>query len=533
MIAESGRRPGCRRPCTRVLGRDAGLHRRTSTRRGRRCRTRSSPESIVTVRCAGTAGCPTVSHGTEVTGRGVSLSQSANTSRELTGRRCRGPRLPAGRSASVSFVNRQRELEVLVALHDPAVRRGERDGRRAALGGRGWACRVVGDEGGDGRARRRRRPAWRRVRARRGRSRRRRAWSGINAHVSGHGVGRAVTSIRGATGDPPVRAGDVENSTRSIWDDETVMQSVAQAVERLDALAATAPVRTSSPGRSPTPDTTSRSSAAPSVRLPGRPVTDLDFTTDARPGRRPAHRRADRECHLGRRAPVRHHRRAGRGRAGSRSPRTAATCTTARPAIPRSRSATLSRRPAPSRLHGQRDGAPTPPARARRRARRCRGPALSRAGCTRRRPRRCPSATTPLRMMRAARFTAQLGFTVSDEVRDAMVELVDLDRDRVGRTRARRVVKLLNTPTRARRAAASTHRARRALPARTPRDAARRSTSTTTTRTCTSTRSPCSRRRSGTRQNGNPARLRTPCCGSRRSCTTSASRPPEARPAVP
>ncbi|SDQ15219.1 poly(A) polymerase [Curtobacterium sp. UNCCL20] len=51
----------------------------------------------------------------------------------------------------------------------------------------------------------------------------------------------------------------------------------------------------------------------------------------------------------------------------------------------------------------------------------------------------------PLRMMRAARFTAQLGFTVSDEVRQAMAELVD-SIEIVSAERVRdELVKLLNT----------------------------------------------------------------------------------------
>ncbi|WP_420363283.1 CCA tRNA nucleotidyltransferase [Curtobacterium aetherium] len=51
----------------------------------------------------------------------------------------------------------------------------------------------------------------------------------------------------------------------------------------------------------------------------------------------------------------------------------------------------------------------------------------------------------PLRMMRAARFTAQLGFTVSDDVRDAMTELAD-SIDIVSAERVRdELVKLLNT----------------------------------------------------------------------------------------
>jgi poly(A) polymerase len=51
----------------------------------------------------------------------------------------------------------------------------------------------------------------------------------------------------------------------------------------------------------------------------------------------------------------------------------------------------------------------------------------------------------PLRMMRAARFTAQLGFTVSDEVRAAMTELAD-SIDIVSAERVRdELVKLLNT----------------------------------------------------------------------------------------
>jgi poly(A) polymerase len=51
----------------------------------------------------------------------------------------------------------------------------------------------------------------------------------------------------------------------------------------------------------------------------------------------------------------------------------------------------------------------------------------------------------PLRMMRGARFTAQLGFTVSDDVRDAMVDLAD-SIDIVSAERVRdELVKLLST----------------------------------------------------------------------------------------
>ncbi|MFJ4295597.1 CCA tRNA nucleotidyltransferase [Curtobacterium sp. NPDC089689] len=51
----------------------------------------------------------------------------------------------------------------------------------------------------------------------------------------------------------------------------------------------------------------------------------------------------------------------------------------------------------------------------------------------------------PLRMMRAARFTSQLGFTVSDDVRDAMAELAD-SIEIVSAERVREeLVKLLNT----------------------------------------------------------------------------------------
>jgi len=51
----------------------------------------------------------------------------------------------------------------------------------------------------------------------------------------------------------------------------------------------------------------------------------------------------------------------------------------------------------------------------------------------------------PLRMMRAARFTAQLGFTVSDDVRDAMTDLAD-SIENISAERVRdELVKLLNT----------------------------------------------------------------------------------------
>ncbi len=94
----------------------------------------------------------------------------------------------------------------------------------------------------------------------------------------------------------------------------------------------------------------------------------------------------------------------------------------------------------------------------------------------------------PLRMMRAARFTAQLGFTVSDEVRAAMTDLAD-SIDIVSAERVRdELVKLLNTsePVPGIRLLVDTGSPSASCPS-SPR-CGWRSTSTTTTRTCTSTR---------------------------------------------
>ena len=95
----------------------------------------------------------------------------------------------------------------------------------------------------------------------------------------------------------------------------------------------------------------------------------------------------------------------------------------------------------------------------------------------------------PLRMMRAGRFVAQLGFEVAPEVRAAMramaasIEIVSAERVRDELTKL-----LLRRTAACRAAAAGRHRAGRPRAARAAGAAASRSTSTTGTRTSTSTR---------------------------------------------
>ncbi len=145
-------------------------------------------------------------------------------------------------------------------------------------------------------------------------------------------------------------------------------------------------------------------------------------------------------------------------------------------------------RPAPARLHGQRDGRRLPSPRVRRPVRRVgrpgRGPVLRTPGTAEE-----SFSDDPLRMMRAARFAAQLGFAVAPEVVAAMtamaerIEIVSAERVRDELSK----LVLAHRPARGLRAARR-HRARRPRAARAAGAARSRSTSTTGTRTSTSTR---------------------------------------------
>jgi poly(A) polymerase len=222
-----------------------------------------------------------------------------------------------------------------------------------------------------------------------------------------------------------------------------VMQSVAQAVERLDALAATDPV-----------DVLARAFAAAGHELAlvggpvrdaflGRPVTDLDFTTDAHPDAILAivGPLAQTTWDVGRQfgtiaALVRGEQveittyRSDVYDGETRKPEVTFGDTIQDDLLRRDFTVNAMALRLPQRelvdVHGGVEDL------------------LARRLAT-------PQAATisfrddPLRMMRAARFTAQLGFTVSDDVRDAMAELAE-SIDIVSAERVRdELVKLLNT----------------------------------------------------------------------------------------
>jgi poly(A) polymerase len=222
-----------------------------------------------------------------------------------------------------------------------------------------------------------------------------------------------------------------------------VMQSVAQAVERLDALAATDPV-----------DVLARAFAAAGHELAlvggpvrdaflGRPVTDLDFTTDAHPDAilEIVGPLAQTTWDVGRQfgtiaALVRGEQveittyRSDVYDGETRKPEVTFGDTIQDDLLRRDFTVNAMALRLPQRelvdVHGGVEDL------------------LARRLAT-------PQAATisfrddPLRMMRAARFTAQLGFTVSDDVRDAMAELAE-SIDIVSAERVRdELVKLLNT----------------------------------------------------------------------------------------
>ncbi|MFJ3384756.1 MULTISPECIES: CCA tRNA nucleotidyltransferase [unclassified Curtobacterium] len=221
------------------------------------------------------------------------------------------------------------------------------------------------------------------------------------------------------------------------------MQSVAQAVERLDALAATAPVAVLARAFADAGHELALVGGPVRDAFLGRPVTDLDFTTDARPDVvlgivEPI---ASATWDIGRQFGTIAARIEGEQveittyrsdvyDGETRKPEVAFGDTIEDDLLRRDFTVNAMALRLPARelvdVHG--------------------GVEDLLAGRL-----RTPQTATvsfrddPLRMMRAARFTSQLGFTVADEVRTAMTELAD-SIDIVSAERVRdELVKLLNT----------------------------------------------------------------------------------------
>jgi len=235
----------------------------------------------------------------------------------------------------------------------------------------------------------------------------------------------------------------VQNSRAVIWEDGVVMHSVAQAVERLDALASTEPVALLARAFADAGHELALVGGPVRDAFLGRPVTDLDFTTDATPEQtlRVVEPIAGATWDVGRQfgtiaARIRGEQveittyRSDVYDGETRKPEVAFGDTIEDDLLRRDFTVNAMALRLPQRelvdVHGGVEDLL---------ARRLRTPQAAPVSFR----------DDPLRMMRAARFTSQLGFTVSDEVRDGMTELADS----IGIVSAERVrdelVKLLDT----------------------------------------------------------------------------------------
>ncbi|MDP4332076.1 CCA tRNA nucleotidyltransferase [Curtobacterium sp. A7_M15] len=221
------------------------------------------------------------------------------------------------------------------------------------------------------------------------------------------------------------------------------MQSVAQAVERLDALAATEPVAVLARAFADAGHELALVGGPVRDAFLGRAVTDLDFTTDARPDDilRIVGPVASKTWDVGRQFGTIAARVAGEQveittyrsdvyDGETRKPEVAFGDTIEDDLLRRDFTVNAMALRLPARelvdVHGGVEDLL---------AERLHTPQAARVSFR----------DDPLRMMRAARFTAQLGFTVSDEVRGAMTDLAD-SIDIVSAERVRdELVKLLNT----------------------------------------------------------------------------------------
>ena len=221
------------------------------------------------------------------------------------------------------------------------------------------------------------------------------------------------------------------------------MQSVAQAVERLDALAATAPVAVLARAFADAGHELALVGGPVRDAFLGRPVTDLDFTTDALPDRVLAivEPIASATWDVGRQFGTIAARVEGEQveittyrsdvyDGETRKPEVAFGDTIEDDLLRRDFTVNAMALRLPARelvdVHGGVEDLL---------AERLRTPQTAETSFR----------DDPLRMMRAARFTSQLGFTVSDDVRDAMESLAD-SIEIVSAERVRdELVKLLNT----------------------------------------------------------------------------------------